>query len=233
MKVIGLIGGMSWESTVLYYRHINEAVKASVGGLHSARLILYSIDFHTLAQLQREDRWQEAGQLLADAAVALQRAGAECIVVCANTMHIVAPAIEKAVSIPLLHVADATAVEVARNGIATVGLLGTRFTMEQDFYVGHLRDLHGLEVLVPEEADRAEIHRVIYEELCQGQLLDSSRIAFNKIIDRLIARGAKGIILGCTEIAMLINPADLLVPAFDTTKLHALQAVDFATQSGC
>ncbi len=228
MKIVGLIGGLSWESTIPYYRYINEAVKARRGGLHSARIVLYSVDFQEIEELQRESRWDEAGRILAAAAVSLERAGAECIVLCTNTMHIVAPAIEAAVSIPLLHIADATAAAVKGDGIKTVGLLGTRFTMEEDFYTGRLRDLHGLEVLVPGESERGEVHRVIYEELCLGRILESSRDRFREIIDRLTERGAQGIVFGCTEISLLLNPASLSVPGFDTTKLHALYAESFA-----
>jgi aspartate racemase len=231
MKIIGLLGGMSWESTVPYYRHINEAVKARLGGLHSARIVLYSVDFQEIEELQREGRWEEAGRHLAAAAENLERAGADCIVLCTNTMHIVAPAIEAAVSIPLLHIADATAAAICREGIKTVALLGTRFTMEEDFYIGRLRELHGLEVLVPDESDRTEIHRVIYEELCLGRIFDGSRDGFIKIIERLTKRGAKGIIFGCTEISLLLDPARLPVRAFDTTHLHALYAECFAADA--
>ncbi|HWE52923.1 MAG TPA: aspartate/glutamate racemase family protein [Bryobacteraceae bacterium] len=219
---------MSWESTVPYYRHLNEAVKARLGGLHSAKLILYSVDFHDIEELQREARWHEAGSSLASAAQALERAGAECIVLCTNTMHIVAPAIEGATSIPLLHIADATAEAIRRQGLKRIGLIGTRFTMEQEFYKGRLQDRHGLEVVIPEEKDREEIHRVIYDELCLGKILDSSRDTFRTIIGRLIDQGAEGIIFGCTEISLLLDPAELPVPGFDTTELHALYAEAFA-----
>lgn len=219
---------MSWESTVPYYRHLNEAVKARLGGLHSAKLILYSVDFHDIEELQREARWHEAGSSLASAAQALERAGAECIVLCTNTMHIVAPAIEEATSIPLLHIADATAEAIRRQGLKRIGLIGTRFTMEQEFYKGRLQDRHGLEVVIPEEKDREEIHRVIYDELCLGKILDSSRDTFRTIIGRLIDQGAEGIIFGCTEISLLLDPAELPVPGFDTTELHALYAEAFA-----
>ncbi len=228
MKVIGLLGGMSWESTVPYYRHINQAVNARLGGLHSARIVLYSVDFQAIEALQREGRWEEAGQYLVQAAEALQRAGAECIVLCTNTMHKVAPAIEQAVSIPLLHIADATAEAVRREGIGTAGLLGTRFTMEQEFYVGRLREKYGLSVIVPEDDDRAEVHRIIYEELCAGRILESSRTAYYQVMNRLVARGAEGIILGCTEICLLVEPGQVDVPVFDTTALHALYAAEFA-----
>jgi aspartate racemase len=226
MKVAGLLGGMSWESTIPYYRVLNETVKERLGGLHSAKIVLYSVDFHEIEALQRLDGWDAAGAAMATAAVALERAGAEFIVLCTNTMHKVAPAIERALSVPLLHIADATAAAVKGAGLRTVGLLGTRFTMEQEFYVGRLRDLHGLEVIVPDAEDRAEVHRVIYEELCLGCVLSGSRVAFEEVIGRLVARGAEGVILGCTEIAMLVDPARLAVPAFDTATLHARAAAE-------
>ena len=228
MRVAGLLGGMSWESTIPYYRVINEAVKQRLGGFHSAKLLLYSVDFQEVETLQREGCWDEAGALLAAAAAALERAGADFVVLCTNTMHRVAPAIERAVSIPLLHIADATAAAVKAAGVGTVGLLGTRFTMEQGFYVDRLRERHGLEVVVPAEADRAEVHRVIYEELCFGRVLAGSRAAYEGVVGRLAARGARGVILGCTEIAMLVDPARLPVPAFDTATLHARAAADLA-----
>lgn len=228
MKVAGLLGGMSWESTIPYYRVLNETVKKRLGGLHSAKVVLYSVDFHEVELLQREDRWDEAGAALAAAAGSLQRAGAEFVVLCTNTMHKVAPAIEAALSVPLLHIADATAAAVKGSGLTTVGLLGTRFTMEQEFYVGRLRERHGLEVMVPDAEDRAEVHRVIYEELCVGCVLAGSRNAYEGVIDRLAVRGAQGVILGCTEIAMLVDPERLAVPVFDTATLHARAAADFA-----
>ncbi len=228
MKTIGLIGGMSWESTLPYYRLINEGVKQRLGGLHSARLVLYSVDFHEIEVLQHAGRWDEAGASLAAAACALRAAGAECIVLCTNTMHKVASAIEAAAGIPLLHIADPTALAVKRAGIGTVGLLGTRFTMEQDFYRGRLESAHGLCVVVPEAADREIVHRVIYDELCLGQTLEGSRAAYRAIISRLVKEGAQGIILGCTEIGLLVQQADSPVPLFDTTALHAASAVEFA-----
>jgi aspartate racemase len=232
MKTIGLIGGMSWESTALYYRYLNEAVRSRCGGLHSAQLLLASVDFHGIEEMQRQGRWDAAGRTLADLAVRLQTAGAEFLVLCTNTMHEVAPAIEAAVDIPLLHIADATAGAVRARDIRTVGLLATRFTMERPFYVGRLRERHTLDVLVPEPDERAEIHRVIYDELCQGLILPKSRTYFREVIDRLVARGARGIVLGCTEIGMLIDPASLLIAAFDTTRLHADAAVQFALAGG-
>ncbi len=228
MKTIGLIGGMSWESTVPYYREINELVRARLGGLHSARLVLYSVDFFDIERLQVTGRWDEAGDALAGAAKAVAAAGADFLVLCTNTMHKVAPAIEAAVSIPLVHIADATAAAVKSKGIRKVGLLGTRFTMEEDFYRGRLQSLHGIDVLVPEAEDRAVVHRVIYEELCVGVVSEESRALYRGVIGRLVQRGAAGVILGCTEIAMLVSQTDSPVPVFDTTRIHAASAVDLA-----
>lgn len=228
MKTIGLLGGMSWESTVPYYRQVNEVVKARLGGLHSAKLLLYSVDFHEVELLQHQGRWDDAGQLLAHAAQRLQAGGADFVVLCTNTMHKVAPAIEAAVGIPLLHIADPTAQAITRQGHTIVGLLGTRFTMEQDFYRGRLRARHGLEVLVPEADDRALVHRVIYEELCLGRIEPASRDAFRRVMARLVARGAQSIILGCTEISLLVGAEDASVPLLDTTALHAQAAAAMA-----
>ncbi len=228
MKTLGLIGGMSWESTIPYYRIINETVRERRGGLHSARLILYSVDFHDIERRQQAGAWDEAGRILADAARALEAAGAEGLALCTNTMHKVAPAIESAVTIPLLHIADPTAAAVKQAGLTTVGLLGTRFTMEQDFYRGRLTDRHGLTVIIPDPADRAIVHRVIYEELCQGDLRAESRAQYREILQRLVDAGAEGIILGCTEIALLVGPDDSPVPLFDTTALHARTAAAWA-----
>jgi aspartate racemase len=228
MKTLGLIGGMSWESTVPYYRIINETIREQLGGLHSARLILYSVDFADIERQQQAGAWDEAGTILADAARALETAGAEGLALCTNTMHKVAPAIEAAVTIPLLHIADPTAAAVKQAGIRTVGLLGTRFTMEQDFYRSRLTDRHGLTVIVPDPADRAIVHRVIYEELCQGDLRAESRAQYREILQRLVEAGAEGIILGCTEIALLVGPEDTPVLLFDTTALHARAAAAWA-----
>ena len=228
MKTIGLIGGMSWESTANYYQQINEQVKQRLGGLHSARIVLYSVDFHDIERLQAAGRWNEAGASLAAAARSLEAAGADFLVLCTNTMHKIAPAIEAAVGIPLLHIADATAEAVKRTAIRRIGLLGTRFTMEQDFYCGRLESPHGLEVVVPDGADREIVHNIIYQELCLGIVRDESREAYRKIISRLVARGAQGIILGCTEIGMLVTPSDAPVLVFDTTAIHASSAVDFS-----
>ncbi len=228
MKTIGLIGGMSWESTLTYYRLINEQIKAIRGGLHSARLILYSVNFHDIERLQQSGNWEAAGQILARAAGALEAAGADFLVLCTNTMHKVSPAIEESVTIPLLHVADATAAAIHAAGLVRVGLIGTRFTMEQDFYRNRLSYPHGLEVIIPEVADRDIVHRVIYEELCLGRIVDASREQYKRIIGDLVARGAQAVILGCTEISLLIAPGDASVPLFDTTAIHACGAANMA-----
>jgi aspartate racemase len=228
MKTIGLIGGMSWESTIPYYRQINEVVKASLGGLHSAKLILYSVDFHEIERLQHRGDWAAAGELLANAACALENAGADFLVICTNTMHKVAPAIELAVSIPLLHIADPTAIAIKRAGHTKIGLLGTRFTMEQDFYKQRLRENHGLVVLIPNQEDRDIIHRIIYDELCQGKILAESRAEYKRIMAALANQGAEAIILGCTEISLLVSAADSSVPLFDTTSIHARSAAEWA-----
>ncbi|ATE59219.1 aspartate/glutamate racemase family protein [Thauera sinica] len=231
MKTIGLIGGMSWESTVPYYRQINEAVKARLGGLHSARLVLYSVDFAEIERLQHAGDWDAAGALLAGAAQSLQRAGADFLVLCTNTMHKVAPHIEAATAIPLLHIADPTAAAIRAAGFDRVGLLGTRFTMEQDFYRGRLAGRHGIDVLIPDAADRDLVHRVIYEELCLGVLNEASREAYRGVMARLTERGAQAIILGCTEISLLVGQQDAGVPLFDTTALHAGAAAEAALDS--
>ena len=228
MKTLGLIGGMSWESTVPYYRLINEGVKQRLGGLHSARLILYSVDFAEVEHLQRTGNWQAAGELLAQAAHKLQGAGAEALVLCTNTMHKVADAIESAVQIPLLHIADPTAARIRQAGLGKVGLLGTRFTMEQDFYKERLVQRHGLQVLVPSEPDRDAVHRIIYEELCLGLVREASRREYQRVMADLVVQGAQAIILGCTEISLLVSPDDAPVPLFDTTAIHAGSAVDWA-----
>lgn len=232
MKTIGLIGGMSWESTVTYYRRINQGVKARLGGYHSAKILLHSVDFAEIEELQRAGDWDEAGAQLAASARSLECAGAEVIVLCTNTMHTVAAAIERAVALPFLHIVDPTAAAIQAAALSTVGLLGTRFTMEQDFYLARLRDRHGIEALVPEKEDRDTVHRVIYDELVNGQVLPASRAKYLAVIDRLQARGAEGIILGCTEISMLIAPGSLDLPCFDTTELHAGAAVEFALATG-
>jgi len=226
MKTLGLIGGMSWESTVPYYRLINETIKARLGGLHSAKLLLYSVDFDEIATLQHAGDWDAAGRVLADAAQRLERAGAEGLVICTNTMHKVAPAIEAVVRLPVLHVVDAVAGDIRAAGFHKVGLLGTRFTMEQPFYA-ELLARHGLQTLVPEQADRELVHRVVYEELCLGNIVDASRQEYRRIMAELVARGAQAIILGCTEISMLVSARDAQVRLFDTTAIHARKAAEW------
>ena len=228
MKTIGLLGGMSWESTALYYRLINEGVKARLGGLHSASLVLVSVDFHEIEQLQQRGGWTAAGQRLAQAAQQVAAAGADCLLICTNTMHKVAPQVQAALSIPVLHLADATAARVRAAGMRRVGLLGTRFTMEEDFYRGRLAQKHGLEVLVPPPAERELVHRVIYDELCLGRVEAASRAAYLRIMQGLQARGAEGIIEGCTEIVLLVQPQHTSIPLFDTTAIHAAAAVEWA-----
>jgi aspartate racemase len=228
LKTLGLIGGMSWESTVLYYREINQAVKAQLGGLHSAKLILYSVDFAEVEHLQATGQWDAAGALLADVAQKLEAAGADALVLCTNTMHKVANAITGAVNIPLLHIADPTAVAIQEHGFTTVGLLGTRFTMEQDFYRSRLEKDHGLTVLTPPPEDRDLVHQIIYQELCLGQVLDASRDTYLRVIRDLQTQGAQAIILGCTEIGLLVKQHDCTLPLFDTTELHARSAADWA-----
>lgn len=231
MKRIGLLGGMSWESSAEYYRLVNEATRDRLGGLHSADCLLRSVDFVEVEQLQRSSDWNRAGALLAAEAAALEAAGAELLVLCTNTMHKVADAITDAIGIPFVHIADTTARAVHAEGLQAVGLLATGYTMEQDFYVGRLRDLHGLDVLVPDEPDRRIVHDVIYEELCVGVIADDSRDEYRRIIADLADRGAQGVLLGCTEIDLLIGPQDSPVPVFDTTRLHAHRAVDLALGS--
>jgi aspartate racemase len=227
MLTIGMLGGMSWESSAEYYRLANELVRKRLGGLHSAQCILLSVDFADIEALQASGSWDEAGKLLADAAERLEAAGADLLLLCTNTMHKVADQVQAAVEIPLLHLADATAAAIQEAGLKTVGLLGTAFTMEQDFYRDRLRS-HGLTVLVPEVDDRALVHSVIYEELCLGVVTQASRAAYVGVIDRLAQAGAQGVVLGCTEIELLISPADSPVPVFPTTRLHVLAAVDRA-----
>ena len=228
MKTIGLIGGMSWESSALYYRQINEAIKRQLGGLHSAKLVMVSVDFFEIEELQRAGDWVRAGALLADAARSLQAAGADFLVLCTNTMHIVAPAITAAVPLPLLHIADPTAAAIRSAGLIKIGLLGTRFTMEQAFYKDRLSAQHGLQVLLPSAEDRDTVHRIIFEELCLGQTLETSRQDYRRIMAALVDQGAQAIILGCTEITLLVAAGDASVPLFDTTALHASAAAQHA-----
>lgn len=227
MKVIGLIGGMSWESTALYYRIINEQVKQQLGGLHSARSLMYSVDFHEIEKLQAAGEWQKAGEILAAAAISLEKGGADFIVLCTNTMHKVAQQITDAVNIPLLHIADATAQRIRQAGVKKVGLLATAFTMEQEFYKGRLHR-SGIEVLVPDAAERKVVHDIIYQELCLGMIRNESRARYREIIAGLVEQGAEAIILGCTEITLLVKPEDASVPLFDTTLIHAEDAVKLA-----
>ena len=231
MRVIGLIGGMSWESSAEYYRIINQAARARLGGLSSARILMWSFDFAEIEALQRRGDWAAATALMIDAARRLERGGADFVLICTNTMHRMAEEVQAAIGIPLLHIVDPTAARVTEAGVTRVGLLGTAFTMEQDFYKGRLRDRFGLDVLVPDEADRAVVHRVIYEELVQGRVLDESRAAYRAVIARLVARGAQAVILGCTEIMLLVSAADSAVPLFDTTRIHAEAALEEALLS--
>lgn len=230
MKTIGLIGGMSWESSLEYYRLINEMVKQKLGGFHSAKSIMLSVDFAEIEELQHKGQWKEAGKLLAQAAASLQKAGADCVVLCTNTMHKCATEIEGAVRIPFLHIADPTAEMIQASGLKTIGLLGTKFTMEQDFYRGRLTDKYGLNVLIPSESDRTIVHNVIYDELVKGKIVSSSKNEFKRVIAELVRCGAEGIILGCTEIGLLIAQKDVDIPVFDTTLIHARAAVDFALE---
>jgi aspartate racemase len=228
MKTIGLIGGMSWESSIEYYRIINEITKARLGGLHSAKSLMVTVDFAEIEKLQHEDRWEEAGKILAKCAQGLERGGADFIVLCTNTMHKLTDQITANVKIPFLHIADATAEKIVAAGMKKIGLLGTRFTMEHDFYKGRLVQNFGLEVLIPNEADRQIIHRVIFDELVQGKILEASHVEFKRIMESLAAQGAEGIILGCTEIELLVKQEDSCVPLFATTSIHATAAVEYA-----
>jgi len=227
MKTIGLLGGMSWESTQTYYRLINEGVKNRLGGLHSAKLVLFSVDFAEIEALQHKGDWPATADILAGAALSVQKAGADFLVIGTNTMHKVAPEIEQAIGIPLLHIADATAQLLKKEGVTRAGLLGTRFTMEQAFYRERL-EAAGIDVLTPDESQRDEVHRVIYEELCQGEIKPDSRHTYLDIVSSLSGRGAQAVILGCTEIGLLISQADTEVPLYDTTEIHAARAVELA-----
>ena len=219
---------MSWESTVPYYQVINRVIAGRLGGLHSARIVLYSVDFGEIERMQHEDRWTDAAEVLVAAARALERAGADFLVLCTNTMHKLAPEIERALDLPLLHIADATAERIKAAGIRRVGLLATRFTMEEEFYRGRLESAHGLEVLVPPAEHRAIVHRVIYDELCRGLVREESRSEYRRVMDGLVGRGAEAVILGCTEIGLLVGDEDAAVPLFDTTRIHAEAAAEYA-----
>ena len=228
MKTIGLLGGMSWESTESYYRLINEAVKQQLGGLHSAKVLLHSVDFAEIEQLQHLGEWDKTADILTKAAQGLEKAGADFILICTNTMHLVAPHIQAGISIPLLHIADATAEEIIKAGIKKVGLIGTAFTMEENFYKGQLQNKYGLNVIIPNGEDRKIVHKIIYDELCLGNIKNASRNEYLRIIDDLVAQGAEALILGCTEIALLIEQQHTNVKLFDTTRIHALKAVEVA-----
>ncbi len=225
MKTIGMIGGMSWESSLEYYRIVNEAVKERLGGFHSAKCVMYSVDFEEIERFQHQGDWDAATEVLVDAARRVERGGADLLLICTNTMHMMAEAVEESVDIPLLHIVDVTAEAVRARGQKVVGLLGTRFTMEQDFYRGRLQDRHGISVLIPEEEERKVIHGILYNELCLGEIRSASRDTFRRIIDGLAARGAEGVILGCTEIPLIVNQEDYELPLYDTTALHARAAV--------
>jgi aspartate racemase len=228
MKTIGLIGGMSWESSQNYYQLVNQEVKKRLGGLHSAKVILFSVDFAEIEKLQHQGDWDKTAEILSHAALSLEKAGADFILICTNTMHLVAPQVSASVNMPLLHIADATAEEVVQVDIKRIGLLGTAFTMEQDFYKGRLEEKYNLTVITPNKADREIIHNIIYQELCLGNITDDSRKEYLRIIDQLVIDGAQGVILGCTEIAMLVKKEHTKVHLFDTTTLHAIKAVDLA-----
>ena len=228
MKTIGLIGGMSWESSLEYYRIVNETVKEKLGGLHSCKCLMYSVDFGVIEALQHQNKWDELTKLMIEAAQNLKHGGADFIVICTNTMHKMAPEIEHFTGLNVLHIADVTGAAISKNQIQKVGLLGTRFTMEGDFYKKRLKDNYDIEVIIPEDADRQIIHDIIYNELCLGIIKDDSRQKYIDIINKLCANGAEGIILGCTEIPLLIKQSDVLIPVYDTTKIHAESAVEFA-----
>jgi aspartate racemase len=228
MKTIGLIGGMSWESSIEYYRIINEGVQARLGGLHSAKSVMVSVDFAEIEALQHQGCWEEATQIMIRAAQAVERGGADCVVICTNTMHKMAEAVQEKIGIPLLHIADATAERIQAQGLQCIGLLGTRFTMEEDFYKGRLEQRFGLRVLIPGAQDRQVIHRVIYDELVLGKIMPGSREQYLGIIKSVVEQGAQGVILGCTEIGLLVKQSDCGVPLFDTTEIHATSAVEWA-----
>jgi aspartate racemase len=228
MKTIGLIGGMSWESSIEYYRIINEGVGARLGGLHSAKSVMVSVDFAEIEALQHQGRWEAATQIMIQAAQDVERGGADCVVICTNTMHKMADAIQEKIQIPLLHIADATAERIQEQGLSRIGLLGTRFTMEEDFYKGRLEGRFGLQVLIPQAQARRVIHRVIYDELVLGKIEARSKTQYLDIITTLVQQGAQGIILGCTEIGLLVKQSDCRVPLFDTTVIHATAAVEWA-----
>jgi len=231
MKTIGMIGGMSWESSLEYYRILNETVKARLGGLHSVRCLMYSVDFAEIEELQHKGKWEDATELMIDAAKRVESGGADFLIICTNTMHKMAEEVQQSINIPLLHIADATAARIKSQEIKKIGLLGTRFTMEEDFYKGRLVEKHKLNVIIPNADERRIVHQVIYDELCKGKIKESSRAKFLEIMKYLVEDGAEGIILGCTEIGLLVKQENSLVPLFDTTKIHAEAAVDFALEA--
>lgn len=228
LKIIGLIGGMSWESTLEYYRIINETTKLKLGGLHSSKCIMYSVDFQEIEELQHQNKWDELTDVMVNAAQKLKNGGADFIIICTNTMHKMANDIESKVGIKVLHIAEATGHQIIKNGMKKVGLLGTKFTMEGNFYKEVLKDKFNIDVVIPDEDEREVIHEVIYEELCRGEINDSSKEKYIKIIESLALKGAEGIVLGCTEIPLLIKQKDVSIPVFDTTTIHAISAVEFA-----
>ena len=230
MKTIGLIGGMSWESSLEYYRILNETVKLRLGGLNSAKCLLDSVNFYEIEKLQHEDKWEELTELMINSARRLKNGGVDFIVICTNTMHIMAEAIEKSVGLKVLHIADVTGQQIVNKSIAKVGLLGTKFTMEGSFYRDLLKDKYKIEVIIPEENERQAVHKIIYEELCKGNINETSKELYKRIINNLSLKGAEGVILGCTEIPLLIKQEDVAVPVFNTTEIHAVSAVDFALE---
>lgn len=228
MKTIGMLGGMSWESTASYYKALNEGVKSQLGGLHSAKICLYSVDFDEIEKLQHQGKWSETALILAQAAKSVERGGADFLMICTNTMHKVVPEIESHISIPILHIADATAESLIQNGVTKVGLLGTRFTMQQDFYKGRISEKFGIEVVVPTVDEQTVVHDIIYQELCLGEIKSKSRDSYVQIIANLHEQGAQAVILGCTEIALLVKQSDTSVPLYDTTEIHAARGVEWA-----
>jgi len=230
MKTMGMIGGMSWESSLEYYRIVNETVKKSLGGFHSAKCILYSVDFEEVEKLQHKGDWDALTGLMLDSAQRLEQAGADFVIICTNTMHKMADEVQSAINVPVLHIVDVTAEAIKRNGQTRVGLLGTKFTMEQKFYKGRLKDKHGLDVLIPSSEERQMVHDILYSELCLGEIKEQSRGEFKRVIHNLVDRGAQGVILGCTEIPLIVSQDDYDIPVYDTTQLHAQAAVDFALQ---
>ena len=228
MKTVGMLGGMSWESTASYYKALNEGVKSRLGGLHSAKICLYSVDFDEIEKLRHQGKWSETALILAEAAKSVERGGADFLMICTNTMHKVVPEIESQISIPILHIADATAESLVQDGVTKVGLLGTRFTMEQDFYKGRISEKFGIDVVVPTADEQTVVHDIIYQELCLGEIKTESRDRYLKIIANLHAQGAEAVILGCTEIALLVKQSDTTVPLYDTTEIHAAHGVEWA-----